>query len=162
MDYYKPFLVDAYRAATYSPDPSTQNGALLIRDGKVIAAGINAFPAGVVDSLATRWERPEKYKWVEHAERNAIYSAARSGNPTWGTAMVCGWAACSDCARAIVQSGVVLLVRHKDATLRSPDHWLEEIAVADVILQEGGVQVIDVEGSLGAPTILHSGVEWTP
>src|SRR4051812_44655189 len=69
----------AYEYAIHnSTDPSTQNGAVLVhnmgkgRERVVVANGANHFPAGVKES-PERWERPAKYAWVEHAERNAIF-----------------------------------------------------------------------------------------
>ena len=135
---YKKHLIRAYEIAQFSQDPSTQNGAILIdNDENLISTGANNFCYGVKET-PERWERPVKYKFVEHAERNAIYHAARDGEKTEGLTMVCGWAACCDCARAIVAAGITKLVRHKKATDKSPEFWLKDIEVADQILKEGG------------------------
>lgn len=156
-------LRSAYRLARSSPDPSTQNAAILLDPVslELVSTGFNAFPEGVQYS-DERWERPAKYDFIEHAERNSIFRAAKRGLQTGGTIMVCPWAACSDCARAIVCAGVKKLVRHKDASDRSPERWIESIKVADTILHEGGVEILDIVGSVGAPQLLHTGVLWTP
>ena len=63
--------------------------------------------------LAERWEkRPEKYDWVEHAERNAIYAAARMGAATKGCKMYLNYnpECCTDCARAIIQAGIIEVI----------------------------------------------------
>jgi dCMP deaminase len=60
-----------------------------------------------------RWhKRPEKYQWVEHAERNAIYNAAREGITLKGSTAYLNWepVPCSDCTRALIQAGVVEVV----------------------------------------------------
>lgn len=60
-----------------------------------------------------RWhKRPEKYQWVEHAERNAIYNAAREGITLKGSTAYLNWepVPCSDCARALIQAGIVEIV----------------------------------------------------
>ena len=100
-------LKEAYlHAAEFSPDLSTQNAAILIgRDGHVILKSVNKFPAGV-QQTPERWERPLKYAYVEHAERNLIYTAAWAGVSTYGKIMICPWFACADCARAIVVAGI--------------------------------------------------------
>ena len=56
--------------------------------------------------IEERQERPEKYYWFEHAERNSIYNAARIGVSTKGSKMymTCG-VPCADCARAIINAG---------------------------------------------------------
>jgi dCMP deaminase len=104
-----------------------------------------------------------KYKIIEHAERNAIYAAAQLGESTRDGIMIAPWAACSDCARGIIQSGVSTLVRHLQASQRSPDFWLEEIQVADQMLKEAGVKVIDLDWHWGEHIeVRHSGEVWVP
>lgn len=162
---FRQALYEAYRIATYSPDPSTQNAAILVKeDGMVLAEAINEFPRGV-QYTDERWERPLKYKIVEHAERNAIYKAARQGIRCDNATIIAPWAACSDCARAIIQSGVTRLVRHKEASHRSPEFWQAEIEVADMMLAEAFIEVIDVVGKISPEDKLelrHSGEIWYP
>ena len=161
---WRPMLQMAYGAAQRSPDPSTQNGAILVRadDLAVFAIEYNRPPNGVPMS-PERWERPLKYKWVEHAERNALFALARSGAySTQGLTMVCPWAACTDCARAIIQCGIRALVTHRQAHDRSPDFWKSEIDIAFAMFQEAGVEVIMYDGVVGASSILHSGKLWNP
>ena len=105
------FMLEAYRwAEKFSTDPSTQNGAVLVsfdgwRDGQIVAWGANHFPQGVLES-DERWQRPLKYSYVEHAERNAIFDAAARGVATAGLTMYVPWFACADCGRAIIQAGI--------------------------------------------------------
>ena len=158
------FLRDAYKVALLSPDPSTQNGAILTDAcGDVIARSCNRFPYGV-NLSDERLERPLKYEMIEHAERNAIFMAARAGCRTLGSVLYCPWAACADCARAIIQAGVYRLVRHKDATLRRAGrNWDGSISIADQMLTEAGVIITDIEGKITDGLVLrHSGEEWSP
>lgn len=159
-------LYRAYVAADCSPDASTQNGALIVdSENKIIACGCNRFPDKVT-SKESRWERPIKYKFVEHAERNAIYFAARNGISLRNKTMVCPWAACSDCARAIIQSGIKKLVTHKQAHDRSPPRWMDEIEIAFTMFNEADVDVVMFDGQIcdeKTPLkLLHSGETWTP
>lgn len=159
-------LAHAYRLAEHSRDPSTQCGAVVVGfDGEILADGINEFPRGV-EYTDDRWERPLKYQVIEHAERNAIYDAAIRGVCTAGLTMVAPWAACADCARAIIQSGITTLVRHQDASDRSPANWVESIAIADTMLHEADIEIIDIIGGV-IPwgenfKVLHTGQLWTP
>lgn len=128
------------QAMEFGTDPSTQNGALIVNDnGDVLAAGANHFPKGV-QNLPERWERPLKYQFVEHAERNAIFAAARLGVSTQGKIMVCPWFACSDCARAIIQAGIKLVIGHQFPFDLTPDHWKDSIKVAWQMLDEAKVE----------------------
>jgi len=59
-----------------------------------------------------RWDRPAKYQYVEHAERQAIYNAAFLGVSLRGATAYLSWEprVCVSCARAVIQSGVAELV----------------------------------------------------
>lgn len=156
-------LKEAYRVALKSPDPSTQNAALLVTDnGTILSAAYNCFPNNVLYT-PERLERPLKYKIIEHAERNSIYTAARHGISTSGLTMVCPWAACTDCARGIIQAGIKRLITHKQAGDRSPDFWRQEIDIANQMLSEAGVEILSFDGEVGfTKTVLHSGQRWSP
>ena len=65
--------------------------------------------SGVHDNVPERLEAPTKYLWIEHAERNAIYNAARAGMGLEGCTLYCETPS-MDCARAIVQAGIVQVV----------------------------------------------------
>lgn len=159
---HKQLLEIAYRHAKQSPDPSTQNAALLVSDsGFILSKAVNEFPDGVKYS-PERWERPLKYKIIEHAERNALFDLAKKGIRTEGLVMVCPWAACSDCARAIIQCGIRKLVTHKQAHDRSPEFWQKEIEVAFVMLREANVEIEMYDGIIGVEDVLHSGKLWNP
>lgn len=160
--FWKALLKMAYEKAKESKDPSTQNAALLVNDtGRVLVADINRFPESVITNKE-RWERPLKYKFVEHAERNVCYISAKQGIKTEGLTMVCPWAACSDCARAIIQSGIIRLVTHQQAHERSPEFWAKEIEIAFAMLKEAGVEIVIYNGTIGVEGVLHSGQLWTP
>lgn len=163
------YLRFAYQTAfEQSTDPSTQNGAVLVSANPVMlgspsevpnqyiqteipcydcVASANFFPDGVKESKE-RWERPLKYSYVEHAERNVIYLAAKKGFKTEGSTMYCAWASCADCARAIIQAGVKKLVTHHDPYADTrfgqpvSSVWKDSIAVALGMLKEAGVEIV--------------------
>ena len=90
-----------------SKDERTKVGAVIVgKDKEIVSTGYNSFPRGIVDNRPERQERPEKYYWFEHAERNAIYNA-RIGVSTRGCTMylTCG-VPCADCARGIINGGI--------------------------------------------------------
>ena len=102
------FLALAKVYAARSKDPTSQIGAVIIGPNKEQrAGGYNGMPRGVDDSKPERYVRPAKYDWFEHAERNAIFNAARIGTAIDGcTLYVSGMTPCMNCARAIIQSGI--------------------------------------------------------
>jgi dCMP deaminase len=103
-------LVDlAIATAQKSPSRPRKVGAVLVLEpGATTLAACNDFPAGVRD-LEARHAHPDRLLWIEHAERNVIFAAARAGLSTAGATLVVTFHPCADCARAIVQSGITTL-----------------------------------------------------
>lgn len=125
----------------WSKDRSRKVGAVIAdKKGGVRAIGYNGFPRGADDTREDRHQRPDKYLWTEHAERNAIYEAARIGVPLEGCMMYVPWFPCMDCARAIVQSGICRLVALQPDT--GDERWGGHFSAALELLQEAGVDVI--------------------
>lgn len=105
------FMELAALTALRSKDRSTKVGAVIVSPDKgVQVLGYNGFPRNIADDRNARHERPVKYEWTEHAERNAIYNAARNGFPTRACTMYSTLCPCVDCARAIIQAGILRIV----------------------------------------------------
>lgn len=139
VSYYKQL---ANTVKLKSKDKYTQIGAVIVgKDGEIVSTGYNSFPRGLDDGLNYRQERPEKYYWFEHAERNAIYNAARIGVSTKGTTMYlsCGLP-CADCARGIINSGVTrIFCERVDVT--KGEMWKESQERSWDMFMETGVKV---------------------
>lgn len=158
---WKNLLKIAYSKAQKSTNPSTQNGAILVDDkGNIVLSAINSFPDGLKETQE-RQIKPLRHKFSVHAERNVLYQAARLGIKTKGLTMVCPWAACSDCAQAIIQTGIKRLVTHKQALNRSGD-LQKDIELAFTMLREAGVKIIVFDGKIEVGRILRSGEFWEP
>lgn len=136
------FLDMCQHVAVLSKDESTKLGCVIVGSHHVVrSSGYNSFPRNVNDNRAVRQVRPLKYKWIEHAERNAIYNAALVGAALEGCTLYCEWPPCTDCARAIIQCGIVeVVVRSKVV----PDRWKEDIAISFEMLAEAGVRLREV------------------
>lgn len=144
------FLAMARQVAVKSKDRSTKIGVVAVGSGhEVLAIGFNGFPRGIRDDVDARHERPAKYSWTEHAERNTIYNAARTGTSLLDSTlyMSCG-IPCVDCARAIIQAGVTRIVLDQqicESQLNDErwlSQWAESCQFAEEMLKEAGV-VID-------------------
>jgi dCMP deaminase len=149
------FMRAAYHQALHSGDQSTQNGAIIIDESwpQVVSIGWNDLH--VFEEHPERRIRPGKYLWTEHAERMAIYDAARNGRKTEGMTMFAAWASCADCARGIVHAGIKRLVRHQiPQHLLRPD-WYESCKVGDQMFAEAGVEVITLEEVLGVEFLFN-------
>lgn len=129
----------AHHAAAKSKDRSKKVGCVIVGPANEIrSTGYNSFPRGIDDERPERHERPAKYRWTEHAERNAIYNAARAGIRTEGCRMFLPWFPCMDCARAIVQSGIIELVCVEPDV--GDSRWGTDFKDALVLFDEAGVK----------------------
>ena len=126
--------------STWSKDRSTKVGCCIIngRD-TVVSIGWNGFPRKINDDVDERHSRPAKYHWTEHAERNAIYNAANKGLATEGCRIYVSWFPCADCARAIIQAGLIEIIGIE------PDwnhhKYAEDFAVVKEMLDEAEIKV---------------------
>jgi dCMP deaminase len=101
------FLEICRTVSRRSKDPNTKLGAVVVGPAHEIrATGYNSLVRGIRDDVPERLVRPQKYLWMEHAERNAIYNAARHGVQMEGCSLFVELLPCMDCARAIVQAGI--------------------------------------------------------
>lgn len=130
--------------ASRSKDRSAKIGAVLVRDNAVISMGYNGFPRGVNDDVESRHERPAKYAYTEHGERNSIYNAARAGISSLGSTMYTQGVPCQDCARAAIQAGVTRLVAYWQADDTIFPAWKESCGIGREMLDEAGVEVVVV------------------
>jgi dCMP deaminase len=161
-DNWVEMLRHCYLAAAQSPDESTQNGALIHLDSYEVLTACNDFPPSV-EITPKRLARPEKYFWIEHAERAAIFGALNEGVNLNGATLFCTWYACADCARAIIQSGIRNVVGHAAMRDGTPDHWKDSINAAFDMLEEANVKMYWVdEPILEAKPILFNGEIFDP
>nr|WP_083794887.1 deaminase [Bradyrhizobium sp. ORS 278] len=120
------WMDQAAAAATQSKDRSRKIGCVIVdRNDVLVQMGWKGFPRRVNENVEACHVRPLKNKWTEHAERNAIYKAAARGVSTLGCTIYLSWFPCSDCARAIIQSGIERLI----CVASEPDdpQWSEDI-----------------------------------
>jgi len=150
------FLDIARQVSTWSKDPSTQVGAVLVdRMRQVVGTGFNGFPRGVDDHVDRYLDRPTKYAMVVHAELNAILQAghrARGGTiyvyPSFGPPSLC-----TGCAKAVIQSGVVRSVGFEPVEGdERAERWADELAMANIMCQESGITV-DLLAEDAEPTL---------
>jgi dCMP deaminase len=142
----------ALDVARKSPNQVRQVGACLrLSDGTVITA-CNTFPAGVRD-LPERHEGDGRFVWMEHAERHAIFAAARQGHATARGRLATTFFPCIDCARAIVDAGITCVETPPPAF--DDAVWGQAFLRSRVILEEGGVEVRHVSPPSPEPRAEH-------
>lgn len=130
-------IVDSLTELT--DDPSRGVACLIVKENNIISHGVNVLSRGVTKT-EKRVSKPDKYNWISHAERNAIYKAARLGININGARMYCTYFPCVDCARAIIQSGISKIYSPK------PDFnhhkWGESWTESIIMFRECGVEVV--------------------
>ncbi len=138
------FLHLAYEIAKWSKDRSTKVGCVIIgpdRDPR--SFGYNGFPRGLNDDVEERHQRPQKYAWTEHAEKNALANCNRVGIPTKECSIYITHFPCSHCCRMIIQSGIKEVIVDENS-LSVGDYgtrWNEDLEIAREMLNEAGVIV---------------------
>lgn len=177
------FLTKAYKFAARSPDPSNQNGALLVdsdlladSDGspEYLIGECNQTTPGIDATPEILADRTKKYAYIEHAERGLIYGAASLGLSTHKKIIVCPWFACTECARAISCAGVGLIIGHLprirefertrgNLSDEAAAKWSPSVTEGDHIMEQGGVRRIYFDEPLDLDfTILINERPWRP
>lgn len=135
-DWNKRFLDLAQTISTWSKDPSTKVGAVIINDLKqVVGMGYNGFARGVSDSPEDYANRDLKYKKVVHAEINAVLNA---GLAVRGATLYCTFFPCPQCAACLINAGVKKIVARENP---SDQRWVEEQKIAETMLLQAGVGI---------------------
>ena len=111
------FMGIALLSSFRSKDPSTQVGACIVKDRKIMSVGYNGFPKGCRDdrfpwSKVNQNPEDNKYAYVVHAELNAILNFP--GITLKGSTLYTTLFPCNECAKAIIQAGIKKVVYHDD------------------------------------------------
>ena len=116
-DWDRRFLELASVVGSWSKDPSTKVGAVIVNENKqIVSMGYNGFPRGVKDDYRLK-NRETKYDLIVHAEANAILKVAKSTQSTEGATLYQTLSPCKDCSKLIYQSGIKRVVfsnKYKD------------------------------------------------
>ena len=100
------FLDMAALVASWSKDPSTKTGAVIVGpDKRVIATGYNGFPASMPDGPELYNNRAEKYSRIVHCEINAVLYAP-SPLPTGAILYTWPFISCDRCVVQMLQAGI--------------------------------------------------------
>lgn len=110
-----------------------QVGAILVKDKMIISDGYNGTPSGFENDCEDENNKTKPY--VLHAESNAITKVARSSNSSEGATLYVTTSPCIECAKLIIQSGIVRVVYNQQY------HILDGID----LLKRSGIEVDFIE-----------------
>ena len=90
-------------------------GCIIVKDGAIISDGYNGTPSGFDNKCQIRHDDHNKRALltkpeVLHAESNAITKLAKSTQSSNGSTMYITISPCVECAKLIIQSGIVRVV----------------------------------------------------
>ena len=149
LKWHRRFLNEARAKATWSKDPSTKTGCVVVDDdGAIVSTGYNGFARGVDDKPDRYNDREVKYRFVVHCDTNAIYSAARRGVSLLGTTMYLTGPPCNECMKGIIQSGIRRVLWPEDNPFEKDPatqaRWQVSIEATNAMAAEAGVEFIRV------------------
>jgi dCMP deaminase len=130
------FIGLAAHVATWSKDPSTKVGAVIVDPNTKIVTGLgfNGFPRGIDDTLERLDDREVKYKLVVHAEMNAVLNA---NNLVRGDYLFTTLPPCHDCTKFLIQAGIARIYTNKNI----PDRWMESFNLSKAMFKEAQVPI---------------------
>lgn len=138
-DWNKRFLDLAEHVASWSKDPRTKVGAVIVDEKKrVVSLGYNGFPRGVLDFDSRYDDRDIKHLFVAHAERNALDNAPLMVDRC---TLYVSLLPCNECAKSIIQKGIIKVVTYP------PDREGEKFCwdTTKTMFTEAGVEIEYVE-----------------
>ena len=137
----KKFIELTLHVAEWSKDRGTKVGAVIIGEGnRVVSMGYNGFCRGIDDTKEERHLKPAKYWYTEHSERNSLYNACYNGVSTKGCIMYTSLFPCIDCARGIINSGIVEIIV-KDKPDFNHGRYGEDFKISLEMLNEADVKI---------------------
>ena len=130
-------------------------GCLIVKDNMIISDGYNGSPSGVAHKCHdTRYIDEQRRRlcgrgpcegcdnietftkpYVLHAEANAITKLAKSNNSSEGATLYVNLSPCLQCAKLIIQSGIIRVV------------YIEKYRITDglELLERAGIEVVQIE-----------------
>ena len=104
-----------------------QVGALLVKNQMIISDGYNGTPSGFENNCED--ENFVSLPYVLHAEANAITKVARSNNRSDGATLYVTASPCIECAKLIIQAGIVRVVYGEEYRIRDGIDLLREAGI---------------------------------
>ena len=104
-----------------------QVGALLVKNKMIISDGYNGTPSGFENNCED--ENNVSLPYVLHAEANAITKVARSNNSSDGATLYVTASPCIECAKLIIQAGIVRVVYGEEYRIRDGIELLRQAGI---------------------------------
>ena len=134
------FLDLAKQISTWSKDPSTQVGCVVVGpDREIRSTGFNGLPRGIKDTSERLNNREIKYPMICHAEENAIMHAARIGISLKECRAYVTWPPCTRCARSLIQAGISEVIYPESVDI--PERWATDLNLSLNMFKEAKIKI---------------------
>ena len=133
------FLRIAEEIKSWSKDPGTKVGCVLVYDRRILSSGYNGFPQSISDDLDRYIDRDYKLSVTIHAEANAILNAAKNGTKVDGSTLYVTFPPCSQCSSAVIQAGISRVVCPDPSF--APERWKKNFLEGNSLFKEAGIQI---------------------
>jgi dCMP deaminase len=140
--------------ASFSKDESTKVGCVFTKDKRIVVEGYNGLPDYLDDNDDFYQNRPQKYHFFEHAERNAIQTAHRHLLSLDGTTCYVNWLPCCDCTRAILSQGVKMIKCDISFNKLRPD-MNEVFKHSALMIEKSGAELLVTNDRLTFKNLFH-------
>ena len=128
------FIKLAMHIATWSKDPSTKVGAIIVdTQNRIVSVGFNGYPHGIQDDDLD--DRESKLLKIIHAEQNALAFSYRDVS---GFTLYCTHPPCTQCAAIIIQRGIKRIVCPSD-DIKFQKRWKNSSYMSFDMFQNAGV-----------------------
>lgn len=121
--------------ATNSYCKRRQVGALIVKDRMIISDGYNGTPSGFENECEDENDHTKPY--VLHAEANAITKVAKSNNSSEGATLYITASPCLECAKLIIQAGIIRVVFSENYRIMDGIELLERANIEIVQIDNG-------------------------
>lgn len=140
------FMGLAFAVAQRSEDPSIKHGCVLVsrKENIILATGYNGLIPGLSPDKVDIHTRPEKYKWMQHSEKNAVLNATQPLKFVDGgvKAYITGLP-CTDCIQILSIVGVKeIYIANRRGYLHHDQKIIDDF---DLVIAERGIKLVRMD-----------------
>lgn len=130
------FLQLAELISTWSKDPSTCVGAVIVDDNRrIVSIGYNGFPQKIKDLPVRLEDRDLKLKMTIHGEMNALLFA--NSKVEGCTLYTFPFMPCGQCCSMFIQAGIKRVV----SLLSTNERWIKDFEITQGLCKEAQVEL---------------------
>ena len=141
------YMIQAILSSASSPDPSSQVGCCIVKNGEVLSTGYNHIPINWKGDFI--WNRngkkyETKYAYIHHSEVDGIRNYKGNNDDLKGSTLYVTLFPCDDCARQMVLYGINKVVYLSDKyAFNKNGEPNEDNLSSKILFKTCGVEVVN-------------------